>query len=97
MSALIALPQSPVAAYREQIPSIWSCSFSVAQGPDALQSDAQAKKAAAHWYERPTLVLLFAQNDDLTYQHVQLIPTHTIKTRYRFIGRIPAREYPLDD
>jgi len=97
MSPLVALPLHPVTAYREQMPSIWSASFSVSQGPDALQRDAQAMKAAAHWYERPTLVLLFAQSDDPTYQHVPLIPTHTIKTRYRYIGRIPAREYSLDD
>jgi hypothetical protein len=97
MSALLAQPQYSVAVYREQIPSIWSSSASFAQGPDALQRDAQTLKAAAHWYERPTLVLLFAQRDDFTYEHVPLLPTRTIKTRYRYVGRIPPREYSLDD
>jgi hypothetical protein len=97
MNALIALAQSPVAEYRQQMPSIWSSSSSVVQGPDALQRNEQAMKAAAHWYERPTLVLLFAQGDDFSYEHVPLLPTRTIKTRYRFVGRIAPREYSLDD
>jgi hypothetical protein len=97
MSAMLALTQYPVAAYREQMPSIWSSSASFTQGPDALQRDAQAWKAAAHWNERPTLVLLLAQRDDFTYEHVLPLPTRTIKTRYRYVGRVAPREYPLDD
>jgi hypothetical protein len=86
-----------VGSYRQQLPSIWAYSYSATQGPDAEESNVQAAKAAAHWSERPTLVLMVAASDDFTYEHVPLLPSRTIKTRYRYIGRIPPRDYPLDE
>ena len=81
------------AALHRQIPWIWTQTLSQAIGPDAEQRDAQAFQAAIHWQARPTFVLLVAESDD----HVPLTPGHTIKTRYRYIGRLPARELPTSD
>jgi hypothetical protein len=83
----------PIAFY-QQLPSIWSQTTSLAISEDARSSNTQAQLAAAHFSSRPTLVLLIAQSDDINYAHVALMPGKTIKTRYRYIGRLPAREYP---
>lgn len=84
---------APTAFYR-QLPSIWSQTPSQAISDDARKSNTQAQSAAEHFSSRPTLVLLIAQIDDISYEHVALVPGKTIKTRYRYIGRLPAREYP---
>ena len=93
----IALP-SYVPALYQQLPSIWtSRSFSLAIGPDTAQSNTRALEAATHYSSRPTIIYLVAEHEDLTYDHVPLAPTRTIKTRYRFVGRLPAREFPADE
>ncbi|MFZ0609616.1 MAG: hypothetical protein WAM75_18275, partial [Xanthobacteraceae bacterium] len=67
---------------------------SLAISDDARKSNTQAQLAAEHFSSRPTLILLIAQSDDINYEHVALVPGKTVKTRYRYIGRVPAREYP---
>jgi hypothetical protein len=84
---------APTVLHR-QLPSNWSQSSSLAISEDARQSNTQAQLAAAHFSARPTLVLLIAQSDDISYEHVALMPGRTVKTRYRYIGRLPAREFP---
>lgn len=85
------------AALHNQLPSVWEQTLSQAIGPDARLRNAQELQAAAHWQARPTLVLLVAESNDLTYEHVPLTPRRSIKARYRNVGRIPAREFPTDD
>lgn len=93
----IALP-SYVPALYEQLPSIWiERPMSMAIGPEAAQSNARAAEAAAHYLSRPVIIYLVAEFEDSVYDHVPLVPTRTIKARYRFIGRLPPREFPLDD
>ena len=95
---MIGLTVSTFPMYQQQMPGIWSAhSFSLTQGPDAEQREAQAIKAVAHWWERPTLVMLVAESEDFSYNHVPLLPNRTIKTRYRYVGRLAPREYPLDN
>lgn len=79
------------------LPSIWTGTSSQAIGPDAAKRDVREFEAAVHWQARPTLVLLVAERDDLTYEHVPLAPRRPIKTRCRYDGPLPAREFPVDD
>lgn len=81
-------------AFYQQLPSIWSQTPSQAIGRDAEERNIQARLALAHWSSRPTLVLLIAQIEDLTYEHLPLAPAKSVKTRYRYTGRIPPREFP---
>ncbi len=84
---------APAALYRH-LPCIWRQTPSQAIGEDAKERDAREREAATHFSSRPTLVLLVAQGDDLAYEHVVPTPVRTIKTRYQYIGRLPAREFP---
>ena len=94
----IALPSYCVPGLYQQLPSIWSDrSLSLAIGPETAQSNVRALEAATHYSSRPTIIYLVAEFEDLTYDHVPLAPTRTIKTRYRFVGRLPAREIPSDE
>jgi hypothetical protein len=93
----IALPAYVPALY-QQLPSIWTEQpLSLALGPDTAQRNASALAAARHYSSRPTIIYLVAEFEDLTYDHVPLAQTRTIKTRYRFVGRLPARRLPSDD
>lgn len=88
---------TPSAIYQEQLPSIWAQCESETLGPDSEKRNQEAQRAANHWSSRPTFILLAAQADNLPYEHVALTPGRTIKTRYRYIGPIPAREFPAVD
>ncbi len=92
----IDLHETP-AAYRAQLPSIWSQTHSVTQSPVAEASRLLAAAAHLHFAERPTIVLAFAESNDFTFEHVGLTPTRTVKARYRFIGKLPPRELTDDE
>lgn len=85
------------AAYRAQLPSIWSQTYSVAQGQVAEASRAIANAALVHFAERPTIVLAFAESEDVTFEHIALTPNRSVKTRYRHVGRLSPREYLIDE
>ncbi len=88
---------TPPAVYWQLPLSIWDKRGSESLGPDSEKRNEQADLVIEHWAARPTLILLAAQADDLTYEHVPLTPGRTIKTRYRYIGRLPAMEFPEAD
>jgi hypothetical protein len=92
----IDLYETP-AAYRAQLPSIWSQTYSVAQGQVAEASRVIANAALAHFAERPTIVLAFAESEDFTFEHIVLAPNRSVKTQYRHVGRLPPREYMIDE
>lgn len=89
----VPVDAAPTAIY-EHLPGFWSQTPSQAISEDARKRDARAREAATHFSSRPTLVLLIAQSEDISYEHVALNPGRMVKTRYRHIGRLPAREFP---
>jgi len=94
----IVLPSYYVPALYQQLPSIWTDrALSLAIGPETAQSNIRALEAATHYSSRPTIIYLVAEFESLTYHHVPPAPTRTTKTRYRFVGRLPAREFPSDE
>jgi hypothetical protein len=84
-------------AIHQHLPSIWDQRGSETLGPDSEKRNTQADLVAEHWSSRPTLILLAAQADNITYEHVALTPGRTIKTRYHYIGHLPAMEFPEAD
>jgi hypothetical protein len=88
---------TPPAIYQEQLPSIWKHQGSETLGPDSEKRNDEANRVIEHWSSRPTLILLAAQTNDLTYNNVPLAPGRTVKTRYRYIGRLPVGEFPEAD
>lgn len=81
-----------------EYPSVWRQTTSCASGPDAEQRNAVAQLARAHWCERPTIILLqFVENDSPAYQHITPTPIKSVRTQYKYIGRLRAREFPIDE
>lgn len=82
----------------QHLPSIWTQSHeSETLGPDSEKRNEATRLVIDHWSSRPTLILLASQGGDFPYQHIALTPGRKVKTRYHYVGRIPAREIPEAD
>lgn len=98
MNLAVDLPIDLQQELQAQTPSAWIHRRSHASGPDAEQLDAATRQAERHWYERPTVILMRAEIEpDLTYQHLPFATMRTVRARIRSVGRLPAREFTLDE
>lgn len=76
----------------------WSREASHAQGPEAHKVLQAAQAVERHWQERAEiLVLPVAGADVLSYDHVAPKRLFTVKGRYKFMGRIKPRQFPIDE
>lgn len=80
---------------------VWPVTASHAEGHEARMVLAAAKRVQEHLNQRPTaLIFPFERNDHddvLAYNHVPPKRVFTIKTQYKFIGRMKPRQFSLDE
>ena len=76
----------------------WSSEASQAQGTEAFKVLAAAQKVQQHLDEQPTVLILRMEGDDaLSYNHVAPKRVFSVKTQYKYIGRMKPRQFPLDE
>lgn len=97
MAAVAFLPaDTPMVVFPDRS-NVWWFDALHAQGPEGKKVSDNARNVLSHWNNRAEALIAGSTPDAYSYQHIPLkIAFHT-KARYRHVGRMKPRSFPIDE
>lgn len=77
--------------------NVWWLDALRAQGPEGKKVSDNARSVLSHWNDRAEALMAGSAADAYSYQHIPLKITFRAKARYRHVGRMKPRPFPVDE